>query len=310
MALDLVFCGTPNFAVPTMERVAKSFNLRLVLTQPDRPKGRKLELVASPVKIAAEKLSLPICQPEKIKHNEELKSRLAAIQPDAIIVVGYGRIIPTWMLQLPRLGNINLHASLLPKYRGAAPIQWAISNGEAVTGVTTMRIDEGLDTGDVLLQKELAITDEDTSETLSPRLAAIGAELMIETLEGLIAGTLAPTKQDNDHATLAPILKKEDGRIDFTRSAQEIYNRFRGFQPWPGAFTTFRGKTLNVTAMKVSSERGAPAEISVMDGHILAGCVNQGSIELLEVQPEGKKRISALDFIHGYHPVAGEKLGL
>src|SRR6476661_2366947 len=220
--LNLVFCGTPQFAVPTLEKlVAAGFQVHLVLTQPDRPKGRGLELVASPVKQAASRHNLPIYQPEKIKSNEELQARLREIAPDAIIVVGYGRIIPKWMLDLPRYGNINLHASLLPKYRGAAPIQWAIASGEEVTGVTTMRIDEGLDTGDILLQEELAITDDHTSETLAPRLATIGAHLMIETLEGLIAGTIEPTKQDNDHATLAPILKKEDGRIDFNRSAQE-----------------------------------------------------------------------------------------
>src|ERR1700757_4068971 len=182
-ALNLVFCGTPQFAVPTLEKLVDAgFDLRLVLTQPDRPKGRGLELVSSPIKHSAEKLGLAIYQPEKIKQNEELRGRLEALSPDAIIVVGYGRIIPPWMLRLPKFGNINLHASLLPKYRGAAPIQWAIANGEKVTGVTTMRIDEGLDTGDILLQQELAIAEEDTSETLAPKLAAIGAELMIETL--------------------------------------------------------------------------------------------------------------------------------
>src|SRR5213080_246549 len=225
----IVFCGTPQFAVPTLEKLVESFNVRLVVTQPDRPKGRRLELVASPVKQSALELSLPIYQPEKIKTNEELKAKLAEIKPDAIIVVGYGRIVPSWMLQLPEFGNINLHASLLPKYRGAAPIQWAIANGESVTGVTTMRIDEGLDTGDILLQQEMSISAEDTAETLSPRLAAIGADLIIETLRGLQAGSMHPQKQDNARATLAPVLKKEHGRIDFSLGASEIYNRFRGF---------------------------------------------------------------------------------
>src|SRR5438128_12382453 len=306
----IVFCGTPAFAVPTLEKlVATGFDVRLIVTQPDRPKGRKLDLVASPVKDAAEKLSLPIYQPEKIKHNEELRSKLEAIRPEAIIVVGYGRIIPPWMLQLPKLGHINLHASLLPKYRGAAPIQWAIANGETVTGITSMRIDEGLDTGDILLQKELAITDQDTAETLSPRLAAIGAELMIETLEGLSADTIQPGKQDNNYATLAPVLKKEDGRIDFGRSAQEIYNRFRGFEPWPGAFTMFRGKILNVTAIKLASERVAPAEILVKNGKFFVACANSSATELPEIQPEAKKRTSAQDFLHGYRPQVRERLG-
>src|SRR5438874_7822665 len=202
---NLVFCGTPQFAVPTLEKLAEAgFNVRLVLTQPDRPKGRGLGLMASPVKQTAQRFGLPIYQPEKIKQNQELRAKLDEIVPSAIIVVGYGRIIPKWMLELPKHGNINLHASLLPKYRGAAPIQWAIANGESVTGVTTMRIDEGLDTGDILLQKDLAILDEDTAETVSPRLAAIGAELMIETLRGLAEGTIQPERQKDQEATLAP----------------------------------------------------------------------------------------------------------
>src|SRR4051812_31013746 len=217
---NLVFCGTPQFAVPTLEKLVEAgFNVRLVLTQPDRPKGRGLGLVASPVKQTAQRLGLPVYQPEKIKQNEELRAKLDQITPAAIIVVGYGRIIPKWMLDLPKFGNINLHASLLPKYRGAAPIQWAIANGEDVTGVTTMRIDEGLDTGAILLQQELAISEDDTAETLSPKLGAIAADLIIETLRGLDAGAIKPRAQNNADASLAPILKKEDGRIDFSRGA-------------------------------------------------------------------------------------------
>jgi methionyl-tRNA formyltransferase len=306
---NLVFCGTPQFAVPTLEKLVQAgFKVQLVLTQPDRPKGRGLGLVSSPIKQAAERLGLPIYQPEKIKQNEELRAKLEQIAPAAIIVVGYGRIIPKWMLELPQQGNINLHASLLPKYRGAAPIQWAIANGEQVTGVTTMRINEGLDTGDILLQKDFVILDEDTAETVSPRLAAIGADLMVETLRGLAESTISPIPQKDDEATLAPILKKEDGKIDFSRSAQEIYNRLRGFQPWPGAFTTFRGKSLNITAAKPSAEKAPQAELQTND-HLLVGCGNSTTLELLEVQPEGKKRISARDFMHGYRPEQGEKLG-
>src|SRR5438128_1737575 len=193
--MELIFCGTPQFAVPTLEKLVESFNVRLVVTQPDRPKGRRLELVASPVKQSALELSLPIYQPEKIKTNEELQTKLEEISPNAIIVVGYGRIVPSWMLQLPEFGNINLHASLLPKYRGAAPIQWAIANGESVTGVTTMRIDAGLDTGDILMQREIPIGLQDTAETLGPKLASVGAELMVETLRGLEAGQVRPTPQ-------------------------------------------------------------------------------------------------------------------
>ncbi len=265
--------------------------------------------MASPVKQTAERLGLPIYQPEKIKQNEELKAKLSEIAPAAIIVVGYGRIIPKWMLDLPKHGNINLHASLLPKYRGAAPIQWEIANGEQVTGVTTMRINEGLDTGDILLQKDLAVLDEDTAETVSPRLAAIGAELMIDTLRGLAEGSMASRPQEDSEATLAPILKKEDGRIDFSRDTQEIYNRLRGFQPWPGAFTTFRGKTLNITAAKPAIGKVPQTELLVKDDRLFVGAGNSTVLELLEVQPEGKKRISSRDFVHGYKPERGERLG-
>jgi methionyl-tRNA formyltransferase len=307
---ELVFCGTPQFAVPTLEKLVEAgFRVPLVITQPDRPKGRGLELGASPVKQSAEKLGIPIYQPAKIKQNEDLRAKLEATRPGAIVVVGYGRIIPPWMLELPPLGNINLHGSLLPKYRGAAPVQWAIAKGETVTGVTTMRIDEGLDTGDILSQQKLAILDEDTSETLAPKLAAMGADLMIETLLGLQTGVMQPQKQDNALATLAPILKKEDGRIEFGRTAQEIYNRLRGFQPWPGAFISFRGKGLNVTAIKLASEQVPQGELLVKDGQLFVGCGNNSAIELLELQPEGKKRMSAKDFVHGYRPQTAERLG-
>jgi methionyl-tRNA formyltransferase len=313
-SLNLVFCGTPQFAVPTLETIAAAgHRIDLVVTQPDRPKGRGLELVASPVKQSALKLGLPITQPEKIKHNDEFCVQLTGLNPDAIIVVGYGRIIPQWMIELPRFGNINLHASLLPKYRGAAPIQWAIAQGETVTGVTTMRIDAGLDTGDILLQREVPIDLEDTAETLSPRLAAIGANLLAETLDRLENKSIQPRTQDNAHATLAPILKKEDGIVDFSLSAVEIFNRIRGFQPWPGMHTKFRGKGLRIwkaiPAIDWDRLTLAPAELRSLDDHVFVGCGNKTSLELLEVQLEGKKRSSARDFLHGYRPAEGERLG-
>src|SRR5208337_6732 len=187
--IDLVFCGTPMFAAPTLEKlVCAGFRVKLVVTQPDRPSGRGLEVAASSVKRLALTLGLPVLQPEKVKNNEEFRAQLESIGPEAIIVVGYGRIIPQWMIDLPELGNINLHASLLPKYRGAAPVQWAIARGETITGVTTMRIDAGLDTGDILLQQEIPIAPADTAETLAPKLAAVGADLMITTLHGLQTG--------------------------------------------------------------------------------------------------------------------------
>ncbi|MGO9124741.1 MAG: methionyl-tRNA formyltransferase [Terriglobales bacterium] len=309
-SFNVVFCGTPRFAVPTLEElIAAGFIVSAVVTQPDRPRGRGLELSPSPVKARALELGLPITQPERVKSNLEFQSHLTSLKPNAIIVVGYGRMIPQWMLELPPYGNINLHASLLPRYRGAAPIQWAIARGESVTGVTTMRIDSGLDTGDILLQKDVPIAPEDTAETLAPRLATAGADLMIETLRGLQADKVQSHPQDHTKATLAPVLKKEDGRIDFHRTAQEICNRLRGFQPWPGAFTTFRGKTLQVWAARPSPGQIAPGELAVQADRLFAGSGENTALELLEVQPEGKKRMPARDFVHGYHPTTGEKLG-
>jgi methionyl-tRNA formyltransferase len=307
----LVFCGTPAFAVPTLDRLVESgfALLRLVVTQPDKPKGRGMELAPSPVKQRALQLGLPISQPDRIRSNEEFRAQLGALRPDAIIVVGYGRIIPQWMIDLPPLGNLNLHASLLPKYRGAAPIQWAIARGEKVTGVTSMRIDAGLDTGDILLQREILIAPEDTAETLAPRMAEAGAELMVETLQGLQAGTIHPHPQDQANATLAPILKKEDGRIDFRFTPREILNRMRGFQPWPGAYAGFRGKNLHIWKAQLAERTLAEGEIGVDGNRLFAGCGAGSALELLEVQVEGKKRMPASDFVHGYRPRAGEKLG-
>jgi len=308
--LNLVFAGTPAFAVPTLEGLVQAgFLVRLVITQPDRPRGRGMELAYSPVKQKSLQLGLPTIQPGRIKDNQELRGELSAINPDAIIVVGYGRIIPQWMIELPRLGNINLHASLLPRYRGAAPIQWAIANGDAITGVTTMRIDAGLDTGDILLQKELAIMPDETAEMLGPRLATIGATLMIDTLKGLNEWATQPRAQDHSRATQAPTLTREDGRIDFHRSGTEIWNRLRGFQPWPGAFTKFRDKNLHVWEARPVHDRASAGELVIQNDRLIVGCGANSALELRVVQPEGKKRMSALDFIHGYRPRPGEMLG-
>lgn len=309
--MDLVFCGTPQFAVPTLDALAAAFRVRLVVTQPDRPSGRGMMLTAPPVKQRADQLGLPVIQPEKIKKNEEFRAQLHALAPRAIVVVGYGRIIPQWMIDLPPLGNINLHASLLPKYRGAAPIQWAIASGEQVTGVTTMQIDTGLDTGDILMQLEMPIRDEDTAVTLGPQLADLGAPLVVETLRALDRGAMLSTPQDHARATLAPILKKEDGRIDFSRTATQTWNRLRGFQPWPGAWTQFRGRSFNVTQarpMPTGSDLLEPSVVKVECDYLYVGCGENTTLELLEVQPEGKRRMSARDFINGYKPKTGERL--
>ncbi|MGB9120697.1 MAG: methionyl-tRNA formyltransferase [Candidatus Angelobacter sp.] len=309
--MKLVFCGTPMFAVPSLERLAAAgFEIQLVVTQPDRPQGRGMALTAPPVKQSALKLDLVVIQPEKIKKNEEFRAQLEALQPDAIIVVGYGRIIPPWMLELPRYGNINVHASLLPKYRGAAPVQWAIAQGETVSGVTTMLLNEGLDIGDILLQKEMAIRPEDTALTYAPRLAEMGADMIVETLNGLEDKTVTPVPQDHAKATLAPILKKEDGLVDFTRTATEIHNRLRGFQPWPGAHTQFRGKSLKLIGARPEDTPSnlAPGELRVGDEKLFVGCGQRTVLQLLQVQPEGKKVMAAREFINGYHPAAGERL--
>jgi methionyl-tRNA formyltransferase len=311
--MRLVFCGTPQFAVPTLKALLHAgHDMQLVVTQPDRPSGRGMQLVVPPVKQTALNAGLSVVQPEKIKNNLEFREKLESIQPQAIVVVAYGRIIPKWMLDLPRFGNLNLHASLLPKYRGAAPIQWAVANGEPVTGATTIRIDEGLDTGDMLLQRELPIAPDQTAEDIFPLLAEMGAPLMVETLEKLETGMITPKKQDDALATLAPILKREDGQVNFSRSAMQIYNRWRGFQPWPGAYTHFHDKKLvlhRMIPMELRSEQSSPAEVRVESGRLFVDCGENSRIEIVEMQLEGKKRMPVADFLHGYQLTSGDLLG-
>lgn len=275
-----------------------------------------MEMAASPVKQKALARGLPITQPTTIKNNADFRAQLEGIKPDAIIVVGYGRIIPKWMLDLPRLGNINLHASLLPKYRGAAPIQWSIANGETITGNTTMLINEGLDTGDILLQERTMIANDDTSLTLAAKLAASGSELLVRTLLELDAGRITPRSQDDLQATLAPILKKEDGRIDFTQTAERICNRLCGFTPWPGAYTSLHGKTLNFHACHVASAQEIPSEHELSIGEVMAhhhwlliGCGDSSVLAVTELQPEGKRRMSVRDFLSGHKIELGTRLG-
>jgi methionyl-tRNA formyltransferase len=310
--MKLVFCGTPEFGVPTLEAViAARHEVALVVTQPDRAAGRGMEVQAPAVKRVAMERGLPVMQPEKIKNNAEFRSRLEAIRPDAILVVAYGRIIPQWMLELPRFGNINLHGSLLPKYRGAAPIQWAVANGEIVTGVTTMRLDAGLDTGDMLLAQVCPIGREETAVEVYECLAPLGAKLMVKTLHHLEAGLIYPEAQDHSLATLAPILKREDGWIDFSRDAKQIYDRWRGFQPWPGAYTLLRGKKLIVQKMHVAGVGdGEAGMVEVRGNTLFVGCGGGSLIGLDEVQLEGKRRMSAAEFLRGNQVRSGERLGL
>src|SRR6202521_4417399 len=256
--MRIFFCGTPSFAVPTLKHLLAQTDFEIVgvITQPDRPRGRGQEVSFSPMKEAALAANLPVHQPEKIRapENEALLQKLA---PDCIVIIAYGQIIPARLLPIPKHGWINLHASLLPKYRGAAPINWAIVNGETRTGVTSMRIDAGMDTGDTLLLREIEIGATETAPELAARMAESGAPLMAETLRGLAAGTIAPKAQNHAEASYAPMLKREDGRIDWRRPAMEIYNRMRGFAPWPGAYTTFRRQTCHVWGEPVCKEVGA-----------------------------------------------------
>lgn len=311
--MRLVFCGTPQFAVPTLTALLRAgHSVELVLSQPDRASGRGMEVQISPVKRFAEQQGLALAQPEKIRNNPELQERLEKLSPDAIVIVAYGRLIPPWMLSLPKHGNLNVHASLLPKYRGAAPIQWAVANGETETGVTTMRIDEGLDTGDILLQEPVPILPLQTSAQLSSVLAELGAELMVRTLAGLEQGTSQATQQDHSRATLAPILQREDGRIDWNRTAQQILDRWRGFQPWPGAFTSFRGKKLILHEMRVVMNRAgsgaAPGTLYRAGSQLLVACGQGSWLELLELQLEGKRRLPVEAFLNGLSLEDGERL--
>jgi len=305
--MELIFLGTPAFAVPTLDRIVSAGHRVLaVFTQPDRPKGRGGQLNQSPVKEAALRLGLPVHQPERIRHASAI-GQLKQMSPDAMVVVGYGQIIPQAIIDIPPRGIINVHASLLPKYRGAAPIQWAIANGETRSGVTTMKIDAGLDTGDMLLKWETSIGREENALELGPRLAEAGAELLVETLRD----NPAPVKQDPAEATYAPILKKEDGEIDWNWPASKIVNRSRGFLPWPGAYSFFRGQIFHMWKSRVASDgpRGEPGQIIAQKKRLFIACGESTVLEPIEVQVEGRKRMSAEAFLNGQHLTDNEKLG-
>jgi len=314
--MRIVFCGTPQFAVPSLRLflTQSDFELLAIITQPDRPRGRGHELSFSPVKQVALEAKIPVHQPEKIRA-PEIQGMLQALAPDVIVIIAYGQIIPARLLPIPGLGWINLHASLLPKYRGAAPINWAIVNGETQTGVTTMRIDAGMDTGDTLLQRETAIGPTETAPELASRLAELGAPLMVETLRGLGAGSLVPRPQDHSLATHAPMLKREDGLIAWNLRAEEIFNRIRGFAPWPGAYTTFRGQTCHVTGQPAASSAGPkdpPGTLILAmkpEPQLLVVCGGETVLRLLSVKLEGRKEISASEFANGARLKPGERFG-
>lgn len=331
MPLRIVFCGTPAFAVPSLRHLHGQSDLQIlgVVTQPDRPRGRGQELAFPPVKTAALELGLPAYQPAKIKSDDALEyfRRLA---PDAVVIIAYGQIIPQQLLDIPRLGWINLHASLLPEYRGAAPINWAIIHGETRTGLTTMQIDAGLDTGPILLRYETEIGGDETAPELASRLADAGAPLVAETLRELDRVEIKPAPQDNSRASYAPPLSKEDGRIDWQLSAQQIYNRIRGLDPWPGAFTAFRGKTCRVWGHPLSAAdfpdaANAPAPLGLMPSSTPARSSSPGTIRAVKsslvvdcgggalvltfVQLEGRKRVTAQEFASGARLTPSDRFG-
>ena len=314
--MRLVFCGTPQFAVPSLQYLLTKpdFEVVAAITQPDRPRGRGQEVSCSPVKEAALAARIPVHQPEKIRAPlaEEL---LESYSPDAIVIIAYGQIIPARLLPIPKLGWINLHASLLPKYRGAAPINWAIANGETKTGITTMRIDRGMDTGEMLATHEIEIGAAETAPELAARMSAAGAPLVVETLRALAAGTITPRPQDHSAASLAPMLKKEDGRIDWGLPAEKIYNRMRGFAPWPGAYTSFRGQACHLGGQPASKDErenvaaAAPGTLSSHAGKLLVSCGHHTALCILSVKREGRKQISAAEFTNGARLQPNERFG-
>ena len=320
--------GTPEFAVPTLARLIEDgHEVAAVFTQPDKPAGRGKHLQAPPVKTFALEKHIAVYQPAKIKINEEARAVFESVAPDACVVAAYGKILPEWMLKIPRLGCINVHASLLPKYRGAAPINWAIANGESVSGVTIMQMDVGLDTGPMLAKRATRIGEEETAVELSARLASIGADALSETLIGIERGEIEPEKQNDEEASFAPMLKREDGLIDWQIGARQIANRVRGFQPWPGTYTRFRGGRLIIwrarpvefefrdsnavfnseSNRQVSKE--LPATILKNEKHgIIIACAGPSTLLVEEVQVEGKRKATARDFANGARLSLGDRI--
>ena len=321
--MRLVFCGTPEIAVPTLRSLLTAAEHRVVgvITQPDRPRGRAMEPAESPVKIAARAAGLEVFQPEKIR-SPEAQAWLEAIAPDLAVLIAYGQILPARLLSIPRLGWINLHASLLPRYRGAAPITWAIARGETRTGITIMQIDAGMDTGPILLQREMEIGPDETAPQLSARMGEAGAPLILEALEELERGTLRGRAQDGSQASFAPLLKREDGRIRWEMSAAEIYNRMRGFAPWPGTFAEFRGARVHlwgrpaepptISAAARPAQAGASSfvhgALRTQAGRLFVACGADSWLELTELQPEGRRRMTAGEFLRGARLRPGERL--
>lgn len=307
--MKIVFMGTPEFSVPSLQALNESKDeVVAVVCQPDKPKGRGLEVIPPPTKVFAEKHGIPVLQPVKIK-TEEFFNELKKFSPDLICVAAYGKILPKNILDLPTYGCINVHASLLPKYRGAAPINWTIIRGEQITGITTMKMDEGMDTGDMLLKREMPIDDEDTGETLSEKLSNIGAKVLIETIRLIKERRLNSIPQNHSQASYAPMLKKEDGKIDWKKSAEEIRNLIRGALPWPGAYTTLEGKLLKIYKARVSEGSGRLGEVIKLNSESLRVATGMGALDLLEIQIEGGKKLEIESFLRGRKIKEGTILG-
>ena len=308
--MKIIFMGTPDFAAASLEAlIASRHEIQAVVTQPDKPKGRKGELTPSPVKVIAKREGIKVYQPLKVRDEEFVKT-LRAYNPDVMVVVAFGQIIPLSILKMPKFGCVNIHGSLLPKYRGAAPIQWAVLDGEKETGITTILMDEGIDTGDILLKKTIKIDTEETSGSLFDKLMALGAETILETLDELEKGSLTPTKQGESPTAYAKMLTKAMGLIDFTRSAKELDCFVRGMDPWPSAYTLLAGKTLKLWKVRAVEGGGKAGSVIDIGKESFTVACGEGAIEVLEVQLEGKKRMSAGDFLKGSTLNIGQELGV
>lgn len=311
LTLRVLFMGTPDFAVPSLQMLAENHEVIASFTQPDRPKGRGKKLQPPPVKTVSQDLGIPVYQPSSLKEKDVLE-QIQSMSPQAIIVVAYGHILPEKILQLPPSGCINVHASLLPKYRGAAPIHWAVINGEQETGISTMVMDKGLDTGDILLQKKIRISMEDTAGKIHDSLALLGAQAIIETLEKLQAGKITPRKQDEQSATYAKMIDKEVEKIDWSSPAENVFNQVRGLNPWPGAYTTLKGERLKVWKTETIEKYtiSVPGKIlDLLPGKGIIVGTPKGTLIITELQPPGRKKMSAGAFLTGYNLEKGDILG-
>ena len=304
--MRIVFMGTPDFSVPCLQAlIDDGHDVCAVFTQPDKPKGRHGVLSAPPVKELALKYDIPVYQPDSLK-NDEIKSFFASLGADLALVVAYGKILPEEFLNAPKYGCINMHASLLPKLRGAAPIQWSIINGEKRSGVTAMQMDKGLDTGDILLSESVEIRDDETAQELHDELSVLGAQVMRKTLLMLQKGVLLPIRQDDSQSTYAPILTKELSAIDWQKSALQIHNQIRGLYPWPGASAVLNGKTLKIHSAKLLGKtQGEPGEVVFNDRRLCVACGDGNAVELLVIQAPGKKAMPVTDYLRGNPVVLG-----